>query len=235
MRIRHSDEMDYTVVSGHRTGDITFKRMMQGDPDALDNFELSLVRNRGAYYTPRHRHNFDQIRLVLEGEFSYADKKVMESGDAGFFPEGTYYGPQNVTDCITLVLQCGAPSSSGYLDYTTLGEGHRELTGLGSFDNGVFTRGPGANLPGTRRKQDGYEAIWEYKRGQEIAYPPARYSEPVIMKIDSFEWEPTAVEGIERRLLGTFINETRMVVYRLAPGARLDLARGVPARLRAVG
>ena len=59
-----------------------------------------MVRNRGSYYTPRHRHNFDQIRMVMEGKFAYAGRKTMRQGSIGYFPEGTYYGPQNLHEVL---------------------------------------------------------------------------------------------------------------------------------------
>ncbi|HKF28874.1 MAG TPA: hypothetical protein VKB29_06580 [Candidatus Binataceae bacterium] len=66
MHVAHGSRMTFGPVSGHRSGGIDFKRLIQGTPGALDNFELSLVRTAGDYYTPRHRHNFDQVRLCLE-------------------------------------------------------------------------------------------------------------------------------------------------------------------------
>ncbi len=228
MRAVNEAEIAYRPVSGHRTGDIQFKRLLQGDPGALDNYELSLVRNRGSYYTPRHRHNFDQMRLVVEGEFGYATRKKMRAGDAGYFPEGTYYGPQTVTDSVMLILQCGAPSGAGFLDYDSLHQGHLEMEKLGRFENGIFHRNPGSNQPAGRRKQDSYEAIWEHKRGRRLTYPKARYAEPVIMNTAAFDWHPTAAAGVQTKLLGHFVRDTRMEMLKIdqdadalvaAPGA----------------
>lgn len=223
MRIAHENRIDYATVSGHRTGDIQFKRLLQGDPAALDNYELSLVRNRGSYYTPRHRHNFDQLRLVIEGEFGYATRKTMKQGEAGYFPEGTYYGPQTVEDSVTLILQCGAPSASGFLDYDSLHQGHIEMQKLGKFESGVFHRNEGTNQPTGRRKQDSYEAIWEFKRGRRVAYPKARYAEPVIMNPAAFAWQPTGDAGVARKLLGHFVANTRMEMLSIEPGGVLTL------------
>src|SRR6202167_6506179 len=46
------------------------------------------------YGTPRHRHNFDQIRYVLDGEFS-AGTGAIDAGQCAYFPEGVHYGPQH--------------------------------------------------------------------------------------------------------------------------------------------
>ncbi|MBI1774957.1 MAG: hypothetical protein HYR63_06380 [Proteobacteria bacterium] len=230
MQIVSAKPMDYKPVSGHRTGDITFKRLVQGAPGAIDNFELSLVRNAGSYYTPRHRHNFDQVRMVLAGEFGYAGRKTMPVGSIGYFPEGTYYGPQNVESCITLTLQCGAPSGDGFLSYDQLHNGHIELSQLGRFEQGVFYRNPDSNRrPGVKRNQDGYEAIWEHVMGRKLRYPKARYTEPVIMLPEAYDWRPTETPGIANKLLGVFVNNTRIELLRLDAGAahRLSAERAI--------
>ena len=94
MQTIHADAIEFGAVSGHRSGGIDFKRLMQGTPGSPDNFEFSIVRTAGDYFTPRHRHNFDQVRYCIEGAMNYAPGKDLKAGTAGYFPEGTYYGPQ---------------------------------------------------------------------------------------------------------------------------------------------
>src|SRR5690606_38919362 len=93
----------------------------------------------------------------------------------------------------------------------------------GTFEKGVFVRAEGSNLPGSRRKQDGYEAIWEYKYGRPVEYPKERYHEPVVFDTTAFDWEPTETEGVEQRRLGVFAWNARMAMYRLAVGATLEI------------
>ncbi len=218
MRIVHADEVAPRRISGHRTGDITFQRLLHGDPAALDNYELSLVRNAGQYHTPRHRHNFEQFRMILEGEFSWATRRKMKPGQVGYFPEGTPYGPQNVTDCLTLVLQCAGPSGQGFLSYDQLHQGHEEMRQLGTFEDGIFRRAPPAT-----KSQDGYEAIWEHVRGRRVTYPAKRYEEPVIMTPAALDWEPAAEDGVERKLLGIFDHGAGAGLFRIELGATLTL------------
>src|SRR5881296_2822076 len=78
----------WTTVSGHRAGRIEFKRLLHGTPGRPDNFELSLVRTFADYATPRHRHNFDQIRCCLSGAMNYAPRKDLVAGSVAYFPEG---------------------------------------------------------------------------------------------------------------------------------------------------
>src|SRR5262249_57825962 len=42
-------------------------------------------------YSPRHRHNFDQVRFVVSGELEYGPLKC-RPGDFIYFPEGVFYG-----------------------------------------------------------------------------------------------------------------------------------------------
>jgi len=150
--------MTFGQVSGHRTGGIDFKRLLQGIPGSLDNYELSLVRTAGDYYTPRHRHNFDQIRLCLEGAMNFAPGRNLAAGTLGYFPEGTFYGPQqDTTTSIVLVLQMGGAAGWGFMSYDQLNAGYQKLCDLGNFDRGVFSR---TSSDGHIVRKDGYEAVW---------------------------------------------------------------------------
>ena len=50
-----------------RGGDREFKSLLVGDDNAPDNYRLLFVRQSGKVRVPRHKHNFDQIRVCLEG------------------------------------------------------------------------------------------------------------------------------------------------------------------------
>src|SRR4030088_2898167 len=54
-------------------------------------YSLSVVPD--GYFTPRHRHNFDQIRYTLTGIQS-TGLGDLAAGECGYFPEGSHYGPQ---------------------------------------------------------------------------------------------------------------------------------------------
>ena len=193
--------MTFGPVSGHRSGGIDFKRLIQGTPGALDNFELSLVRTAGDYYTPRHRHNFDQVRFCLEGVMNYAPGKNLERGAVGYFPEGTFYGPQQDTAVsVTLVLQMGGASGYGFMSYDQLNAGYQQLCDYGNFQHGVFTRTTAA---GHTIRKDGYEAVWEQVMRREVKYPAPRFGEPVVMFPDNFNWIGLGGE-IEVKRLGAF-------------------------------
>src|SRR6267154_2630149 len=125
--IRAAD-VEWGTVSGHRSGGIDFKRLLQGTPKTPDNFELSIVRTAGDYFTPRHRHNFDQVRLCLEGAMNFAPGKDLKAGTVGYFPEGTFYGPQSDTvKSLVLLLQMGGAAGSGFMSYQQLNAGYEKM------------------------------------------------------------------------------------------------------------
>ena len=55
--------------------------------------ECSLSIVPDGYFTPKHRHNFDQIRYTLSGLQS-TGLGDLAGGECGYFPEGSHYGPQ---------------------------------------------------------------------------------------------------------------------------------------------
>lgn len=223
MKIVHSDAMAWQVPSKtHRKGSIAFKRMITGTPGAADNFHWTLVRVGAGYYTPRHRHNYDQVRLALSGKTSISPGVWLKEGQVGFFPEGTYYGPQeNSEDGVVLALQGGGASGGGFLAMEQLREGRSALEREGQFENGVFKRASGAGV----QNQDGYEAVWEKVTGTKLEYQPARYETPILINPENFAWQADFAPGVEHRPLGAFTERgTALSHYRLAAGATFDLS-----------
>jgi hypothetical protein len=202
MQTVHAADVEWSEVSGHRSGGIRFKRLLQGTPGTPDNFELSIVRTAGDYFTPRHRHNFDQVRFCLEGAMNFAPGRDLKAGTVGYFPEGTFYGPQSDTSrSVVLLLQMGGSAGYGFMSYQQLADGYRKLSDLGRFDGGVFTH---HTSDGHVIRKDGYEAIWEHVNGNAVQYPPPRYEDPIILYPDSFGWLPTRDPGFELKHMATF-------------------------------
>jgi hypothetical protein len=203
MRIVRAEDLEWKEISKHRSGDIVFKTLLCGEPDALDNYELSLTR-RGegtSFYAPRHHHNFDQLRYGIEGVMNHGPHEDLLPGMVGYFPEGTHYGPQDESgECISLVYQGGGASGAGFLSYENLGEGQRQLSQLGTFENGAYR---GLNREGRTISKDSYQAIWEHMRGREMHYPTPRFDRPIVMHPEAFEYIAGA-DGLAHRHMGTF-------------------------------
>lgn len=207
-----ADKIEWTSGFAHRDAKIRFKKLLEGDPKSKANFDLSLVETSAGYTTPRHHHNFEQIRYAIEHTSNYGPKRDIPEGAIAYFPEGAYYGPQNYEeDCSALVLQFGGPSGAGFLSRDELFQGGEELRAAGEFKNGTY-RGP---IHGRHRSLDGYEAVWEHVRGRELSYPKACYPDPVLMYPENFTWRPvTDQPGVLRMMLGVF-SDAETALYKL--------------------
>ncbi len=170
------------------------------------------------YYTPRHRHNFDQIRIMLKGSFQWNPRFIQKEGMVGYFTEGTMYTQQGVDDSATLLLQVGGASGEGYMNYEQMQAGIRELQQHGQFNKGIYE---GREASGEPIKRDGYEAIWECVFGRKISYAKPRYQAPIMLWPDRFSWTSTINKGVYRKSLGIF-NERGLALDQL----RLDAASG---------
>lgn len=223
MRIVHADEVPYKKPrTNHREGDIEFKRLMQGTPGGVQNFEFLIAKTGGRFFGPRHRHNFEQIRLGLSGTLGKGKADTIAPGQIGYYPENCYYQIDS-SDSEIVLLQFAGPSGWGYLSYDQLYAGSAELAKLGTFKDGVFFRNPGTNLaPGQKKNQDGYEAIWEHVYGRPIEYPKPRFEAPVLMNPENYPWLPEAgAPGVARRHIASF-SERRIEIaqIKLEPGAQ---------------
>jgi hypothetical protein len=205
-----------------REGVFRSRRILNGTPGTPGNFALQLGATP-SYYSPRHRHNFDQVRFQLEGDFDFASDGVMKEGWLGYFPEGTHYGPQSSnSENSTLVLQFGGASGSGYIAANEYEKAAAELARHGSFARGVYTR---LKPDGGKINKDAYEAVWEEVNGRPLVYPPERYLRPVFMDPASFDWTPLAGrQGVSCKHLGEFSERrTQLAFYKIDPGASLGL------------
>ncbi|MGA3295043.1 MAG: hypothetical protein ABSE45_13795 [Candidatus Acidiferrales bacterium] len=205
-----------------REGTLRTRRLLVGEPGTPGNFSLQLS-STPTYSSPRHRHNFDQVRYQLEGDFDFATDGAMKPGFVAYFPEGTYYGPQSgPTPSTTLVLQFGGASGSGYISAEEYERAAAELAKHGTFAKGVYTR---LKPDGGKISKDAYEAVWEQVNGRPLVYPGERYLRPVFMDPESFDWTPLADQpGVGCKFLGEFSERhTRIALYQLRPGATLRL------------
>ncbi len=204
MQISHVDDLSYDENPlPHRVGQIAFKYLLDGEPMSPDNFSLVLSRESASFFSPRHRHPWDQVRFCIEGSVPIAPRLTIDAGEVGYFPEGVHYGPQEGdSDRLVLVLQFGGASGQGYLSRSQVKAGHGALEAEGTFEGGVFRRnGSGEG----RRNQDGYEAIWQKVMGKPVAYPAPRFKGPVVMQPQNFAWSALAGQSSVRgKPLGSF-------------------------------
>ncbi len=223
-RVIHLESVPMLERAHVRSGVFRSRRLLAGEPGTPGNFSLQLSHTPDTYFSPRHRHNFDQVRYQLEGEFDFASDGVMKPGSVAYFPEGTFYGPQSSgASSLTLVLQFGGASGNGYISAEQYEQAAAELAKLGSFERGIFIE---RKADGRRSNKDAYEAVWERVHKRPLVNPPERYLHPVFMMPDHFGWLPVEGQaGAFCKSLGEFSERgTRIAFYRLDPGATLRLA-----------
>jgi hypothetical protein len=180
----------------HPQGTVSFNYLlMGGEPGSPENFRYILGRQVGDFHMPRHRHNFEQIRLPLIGDMNLGEQGTLRAGEIGYFPEGGTYGPQD--DPLTepgqlqLVLQFGGSSGLG------MGAGRG--------------RGPG-NM----------EAQRERRRPGAHKLPRARFSDVIKFDPCRFNYFPVDGQpGVERKFFGAFTERAFWIErIRIAAGAR---------------
>src|ERR1700748_3539548 len=118
MQLTHAKESDNRRAgSAIRGGAREFKTLLTGEEGSPGNYKLSFVHQTGELNIPRHKHNFDQIRMCLEGDRqNYGKNKWFNAGEMVYFPEGTPYGPeQSASRRLSITFQFGGLSGSGYL------------------------------------------------------------------------------------------------------------------------
>jgi len=227
-----TNEMPFEEVRRGRVHTIRRKRLPldSGLPGVTMEYSLSVVPD--GYFTPRHRHNFDQIRYTLSGIQS-TGLGDLAAGEVGYFPEGSYYGPQKQEgECECLVLQFQGASGEHLLSNEEMNATYDKLIKAGGkFENGVYK---GFKPDGSPKNRDSYEAIWEAHEGRELAFPPPRYRDPVMMLAKNYRfWPDRKRPGIAAKHLGTFSEaRTGIGFLRLAPGAVIAAVEQEDAELR---
>jgi hypothetical protein len=223
MIIKHADEIPAEErKTNARGGKFVFQRILEGPSGRPDNFYLQMARTFKDFDSPRHRHNFDQVRVQLEGSVDFASNGKMTPGMIGYFPEGTRYGPQTSSDdALVLVLQFGGASGNGYMSEDQFQYGVNHLKEHGEFRNGAYFQ---VGRDGKVETKDGYQAVWEFVNGRPLEYPEERYHTPVMIYPDHFRWTPVpGSPGVACKQLGAFTEaETRLALFRLDAGATLD-------------
>jgi hypothetical protein len=221
MQIVQGDQIEWVRGLEHRGGTFHFRHLIDGEPGSIGNFSLSMGRNDKDFVSPRHRHNFDQFRFQLEGDLNFARDGKMTPGMVGYFPEGASYGPQtSEATAMTVVLQFGGASGSGYLSRQESKQATNELKQLGTFDDGVYRRNEG--VPG-KRNLDGFQAIWEHVNKRPLQFPKPRYPQAIMMDSSHYDWVASAANpGLHEKLLGVFTERRAQArMLKLDPGASL--------------
>jgi hypothetical protein len=186
----------------HRHGSaLRHKRLFDGEEHSPDNYSLAFADESSTYYSPSHRHLWDQVRYCVSGWVPIGRTMRVDTGQIAYFPEGVRYGPQEGgPDRTVLVLQFGGASGNGYMSPEQTDQGRRELEQHGRFEHGRYCR----DADGADTQQDAYEAIWEHVFQTRARYPHPVTTTPVVLDPDAFALRPGEAAGVQRRHLATF-------------------------------
>jgi hypothetical protein len=223
LKLKRFDDTDWH--KDHPNGAVVFQYCLEGDPKSPDNFMLVLGRQDADFYMPRHRHNFEQIRLPIEGDMIIGEHLQLKEGQVGYFPEGLPYGPQDDKGKrLQLVLQFGGSSGCGFMSMDQRLQARDELARVGKFE-GPNYRHPDGKL------EWGLNVIWKHVFGERLKYPMPRYTQVVIADPARFNWIPVA-PGVSRKFLGSFSERQAWVEFvRIQPGARWATSHADARRL----
>ncbi|KQP23445.1 hypothetical protein [Pseudorhodoferax sp. Leaf267] len=228
MRVSEAASAEKSQVGSMREGVLELKILLTGEDDSPSNYCMQMNRTgSGGWSTPRHRHNFDQVRYILKGTYPYAKGKSMPEGWVGYFPEGVRYGPQDRPEGLEmLTLQFGGASGNGFLSVARRERANRALQSKGVFKDGIFSY---VDANGKLHNQDGSEACFEEATGQKLSFGSPRYQDLVLMDPASFQWIEDPVAGVFHKWLGTFTERrTQIGLTRVEPGASF-VAGGQPS------
>jgi hypothetical protein len=220
---------DWNARSTALAGVASVKTLLEGAEDTPGNYRMNFGSAEEGWDVPRHRHNFDQMRFPISGEFEYLPGKILPAGWVGYFPEGVWYGPQTRrTGLLMLLLQFGGASGGGYLSKRQRRGAMDALEQKGHFEKGTLQY-----IDREGRSVDEYQAFWNEIRGTEFVYPAPRYNDLVLMNPESFAWIPqSGAAGIAYKWLGTFTErKTRVAFVRAHSGATLTINPGPSTRL----
>ena len=228
----NESEIDMETAQRGRQTNVRRKRfpLDSGVPGLTLEFTYNFLTE--GYTTPRHRHNFDQIRYTLAGVHN-TGVGDLKSGECGYFPEGAYYGPQHQKgDCILLLLQFQGPSGEPFLGNEAVNSTYASLLEKGAqFRDGIYTA---YKDEGGRVNKDSYTALWEESQGRPLEFSPPRYPHPIIMCPESFRWQRASADGsLQVKHLGTFTElRTSVSMLQLRSGATFQATMQKEAEIR---
>ncbi|MEB3371872.1 hypothetical protein [Saccharopolyspora mangrovi] len=214
-----ASDTDVERVGSMREGKLDQKHLLFGEDGSPNNYDLNMgLTGGGGWRTPRHRHNFDQIRYVIAGTLPYTETEVLEQGWVGYFPESVHYGPQERAEGLrTMVLQCGGASGAGYLSVAQREATNAELAKTGEFKKGLYHY---TDENGVTQTKDGSEAIFEHATGGKLEFATPRYTDVIAINPAAYDWFPQGGDGVWEKWLGSFTErDLRIGFVRLDAGA----------------
>jgi mannose-6-phosphate isomerase-like protein (cupin superfamily) len=169
------DDIEWQRIGKHRGPGLKMKSLAFRDDGRGNNLWLSLSEMEDGWHSPRHMHNFDQIRYVLAGETGFT-RWDLHAGECAYFPAGVHYGPQEQHGS-ALLLTLQFPGAGGQY-YLTPEQVEETVAQLRAEDPDFGKGGKGIDKDG--RERDSYEIVWETRQKTPVSYPASAYDSPVL-------------------------------------------------------
>jgi hypothetical protein len=199
LHVTDTEQLPWEETVNSRTGAVYRKFIREGEVLPGQSYYIRLSKftsENGPFTAPRHKHDFDQIRVVLTGKSTFGRGFESTAGCAGYFPSGTSYGPEYIEDSEMLVIQWGPkfiPKAVNDAAITKLSE-------RGRFHEGFYEL---TRDDGSVEKIDSLRAIWEEVYRRPIEIPSRRYAQMVLMDANEFTWSLDR-DGLEYKHLARF-------------------------------
>lgn len=225
MRVGKASDTHSEAVGSMREGKLDQKHLLFGEDGSPNNYDLNMGwTGSGGWRTPRHRHNFDQIRYVIAGTLPYTETESLPEGWVAYFPESVHYGPQERAEGLrTLVLQCGGASGQGYLSVAQREATNAELNEIGEFKKGKYHY---TDENGVEQVEDGSLAIFERATGHKLEFAAPRYTDVIAMDPEAYDWVEQGAPGVQEKWIGRFTErDLRIGFLQLEAGAVYEAGR----------
>jgi len=220
MHVIDTAAMAWEPTLGSREGKVYRKLIREGEilPGVSYYIRMSkFTCEEGPFKTPRHQHDFEQIRYCLAGKQSFGDGFESVAGSVGYFPAGTEYGPQYIEDAEQLLIQWGPTFVSKADNDAAI----MRLKERGEFREGMYEY---VDAAGCLQRVDSLQAIWEEAFGRPLQIPPRRYSQMVLADTNAFDWGPGEQPHLQHRRVGRFGADDLVIdVVRWTADGGLDL------------
>lgn len=191
MHVTDTASLEWEQTVNSRTGNVYRKYIREGEVLPGQRYYIRLTKftsENGPFTAPRHKHDFDQIRVCLKGSQRFGEGFTSTKGCVGYFPSGTSYGPEHIEDAEALLIQWGPKFISKADNDAAIAR----LRERGEFRDGFYEAvGP----DGRPWKTDSIRAVWEEVHGRPVEVPAERYAQMVLVDTNEFSWTRDPARG----------------------------------------
>jgi hypothetical protein len=194
------------VAVNARVGDVESKFVREGELLPGVGFTadcFNYVGGEEVFTAPRHRHDFEQIRISMSGRQDFGRGQILEENWIAYFPAGAFYGPEEIDGASIFQIQW----SDYWVTRSMHEKAYAELKEMGEFVGGKYRN---VDASGQRTERDALNAIWEHVYKRPSAIPTPRYPDPILINPDAFNYVNVSPTH-SAKVLGRFTERDLMI------------------------